>query len=227
MNNLLDKGVFTIYYCTAHKLLPLVTGVYSSWRRAVVSHPLVLFTIQIPWKYFKYAAQEPSESSFSVLPLRLAPRQIISHSICYKCHQQVLKRAELPLTLRRRPGSESMWRANYENQKMGGFCTTQPLIWALLLCKNRNLKTLAPSPPANPSLSLRKLRPVLGICHTPIIKAVDTVWSLDHCSFSANIKQWEFIQAIPTNSSITTVTIHLIRDTLSNVKMQTNVRLQS
>lgn len=116
-------------------------------------------------------------------------------------------------------------------KKMGIYCITRLLTWAVLLYKNMNLKTLDPSPPTNPNLPLRKLCPVLGICHTPIINAVDAAWSLDHSSSCRNFlektEQWEFKQALHTNSSVTTVTIHLIRDTFSNVKMQTNVRLQS
>lgn len=127
----------------------------------------------------------PVQSSFSVLPLRLAPRKIISCSVCWKCHPQVFKDAERSFcTLCRLRESGSIQRtagrvANYENQKMGVYCITRLLTWAVLLHKNTNLKTLDPSPPTNPNLPLRKLCPVLGICHTPIIKAVDTVWSLD------------------------------------------------
>lgn len=38
------------------------------------------------------------------------------------------------------------------------------------------------------------------------------------------MEQWEFLQALPTNPSTTTAAIHLIRDTFSNVKMQTTVK---
>lgn len=60
-------------------------------------------------------------------------------------------------------------------KKMEIYRTTRLLTRALLPYENINLKTLDPSPPTNPSLPPGKQYPVLGICHTPGIKVVDTV----------------------------------------------------
>lgn len=100
----------------------------------------------------------------------------------------------------------------------------------MLLYVNMNLKTPDPSPPTNTNLPQRKLCPVPEIRHTLVIKA-QTLSDPKNTAAAAEIfeeaEQWEFVQAMTTDSSVTPVTAHLIRDSLSCVKMQTNVRLQS